>query len=160
MTPSPLAGIDLHDILAAPPPEFWPPAPGWWVLAAMLLGALIFSGWRLTAAWRLRQRRTHILSELESLSTDSPTQVATRVSTLLRRVALMCFDRREVAPLTGNAWLAFLDRTGGNGAFVNGAGNVLATAPYLSSPNVTGIDNEALIVLARQWITQNLGRCA
>ncbi|MGB5474133.1 MAG: DUF4381 domain-containing protein, partial [Gammaproteobacteria bacterium] len=89
-----------------------------------------------------------------------PAQVATRVSTLLRRVALMCFDRREVAPLTGNAWLAFLDRTGGNGAFINGAGNVLASAPYRSLHNVTGIDNEALITLARQWITQNLGRCA
>ena len=71
----------------------------------------------------------------------------------------MCFDRREVAPLSGNAWLAFLDRTGGNGAFIEGAGIVLATAPYVSTQDVTGIDNDALITLARRWITLNLGRC-
>jgi len=160
MNPSPLAGIDLHDILAAPPPEFWPPAPGWWMLAALVLAALILGGWRLNIAWHRRRRRNRILGELDALSTHTPDQVPTRVSTLLRRVALMCFDRREVAPLSGDTWLEFLDRTGGNGAFINGAGNVLATAPYLSTHHVTGIDNVALIALARRWITQNLGRCA
>jgi hypothetical protein len=159
MNPSPLAGLDLRDIHAAPPPEFWPPAPGWWVLTALLLGALIVIGWRLTAIWRRRRRQARILGELEALSARSPDQLASRVSTLLRRVALMCFERREVAPLTGDAWLAFLDRTGGDGAFTSGAGNVLATAPYLSAEQVTGIDNDALISLARRWITRNLGRC-
>ena len=54
--------------------------------------------------------------------------------------------------------LAFLDRTGGDGAFTSGAGNVLATAPYRVH-QVSDIDNDALIALARRWITQNLGRC-
>jgi hypothetical protein len=128
------------------------------VLAALLLGALIAVSWRLTTIWRRRRRQARILGELEALSTRSPDQLASRVSTLLRRVALMCFERREVAPLTGAAWLAFLDRTGGDGAFTSGAGNVLATAPYLAH-QVTDIDNDALISLARRWITQNLGRC-
>lgn len=160
MNPSPLAGLDLHDILAAPPPEFWPPAPGWWVLAVLLLGALFAGGWRLIIAWRRRRRRNRILSELDTLSAQSPEQVATRVSVLLRRVALMCFERREVAPLSGTPWLEFLDRTGGNGAFIKGAGNVLATLPYRTADTATGIDNAALISLARQWISLNLGRCA
>ena len=128
------------------------------MLTALLLGALIAVGWRLTTIWRRRRRQARILGELEALSTRSPDQLASRVSTLLRRVALMCFERREVAPLTGAAWLAFLDRTGGDGAFTSGAGNVLATAPYRAH-QVSDIDNDALIALARRWITQNLGRC-
>jgi hypothetical protein len=160
MNPSPLEGLGLRDIHAAPPPDFWPPAPGWWVLAALLLALLIAIGWRLTRVLRRRRRRARILAELDTLSTRSPDQLASRVSTLLRRVALMCFARREVAPLTGNAWLAFLDRTGGNGAFIQGAGKVLATAPYSSAHDATGIDSDALVALARQWIVHNLGRCA
>ena len=159
MNPSPLTGIDLHDILAAPAPGFWPPAPGWWILAVLILGVVTVIGWRLITVWRRRRQRAHILAELDTLATDSPGQVASRVSTLLRRVALMCFTRREVAPLSGDAWLAFLDRTGGNGDFFNGAGKVLATAPYSSAQQVTDSDKDALVALARRWLKQNLGRC-
>jgi hypothetical protein len=159
MNASPLAGLDLHDILAAPPPSFWPPAPGWWVLAAVLLAVLGFTGRRLFTAWRRRRRVRHILYELDALATRSPNQmVVIQVSTLLRRVALMRFARQEVAPLSGKDWLAFLDRTGGNGAFREGAGSVLATAPYVSSRDGDNHDNEDLIALARQWIKQNVGR--
>lgn len=160
MNPSPLAGVDLHDILAAPPPTFWPPAPGWWLLAAVLLGALSFIGWRLTTAWYRRRRQARILSELDSLTTQHPDQVASQISILLRRVALMSFPHREVASLTGNAWLTFLDRTGGRGAFSYGAGTVLATAPYAAAHNTIVFDHDALISLARQWIKHNLGNQA
>jgi hypothetical protein len=172
MTPSPLAGVDLHDIIAAPPPAFWPPAPGWWIVALLVLGAVTLLGWRLLTLWRRRRHQARILAELESLPTDAPEQLATQVSILLRRVALMCFARPEVAPLSGDAWLVFLDRTGGNGEFVHGVGQVLATAPYAAAParnsddesNISNnkaiykANNEALIALARQWIKHNLGQ--
>ncbi len=156
MNPSPLAGIDLHDILAAPPPAFWPPAPGWWVAALLLLAALSFIGWRLTIAWRRRRRLSRILSELDALTTQRPNHLAAQISVLLRRVALMRFSRRDVASLTGDEWLSFLDSTGGNDAFTTGVGSVLVTAPYASAHIQTEIDNAALIALARQWIKQNL----
>ena len=160
MNPSPLAGVDLHDILTAPAPAFWPPAPGWWVLTVLLLGVLSVIGWRLVVIGRGRRRQARVLGELDALSTGSPEEVASQVSMLLRRVALMCFSRRAVAPLSGHAWLTFLDNTGGNGAFIHGAGNVLATAPYAAAHTATASDNDALISLARQWIKQNLGRRA
>jgi hypothetical protein len=155
MTPSPLSSIDLHDIHAATAPEFWPPAPGWWLLAVVVIGTTLFVGRHLIKAWRRRQLQNHILVELETLNARSPAEVATHVSTLLRRVALMCFERNEVASLSGDAWLSFLDRTGGNGAFSSGIGNVLATAPY-AAHDANDADSEALLSLARQWIRQNL----
>ena len=74
------------------------------------------------------------------------------MSTLLKRVALARFPRKEVASLTGNAWLTFLDRTGGDGGFVSGPGRVLATAPY--APNAV-VDHAALIDLAKDWVRRN-----
>ena len=43
----------LHDIHPAAEPSWWPPAPGWWLLAALLLALLAYGVHR----WRVRQRR-------------------------------------------------------------------------------------------------------
>ena len=50
--------------------------------------------------------------------------------------------------------LAFLDATGGDGAFVSGPGKVLAMGPYARQVEV---DAEALLALARTWIVKNAG---
>ncbi len=153
MNPSPLANLDLRDIHAAMTPDFWPPAPGWWLLTALVAMLLAAAGWQLLKLWRRRQLQARILAELSALDSHSPAEIAVGISTLLRRVALMGYARSEVAPLSGDAWLRFLDSTGGDGAFSNGVGNVLATAPY-AAHDVTNVNANALLALAREWIKQ------
>ena len=72
---------------------------------------------------------------------------------LLRRVALMRYDREKVAPLNGPDWLRFLDETGGNGQFTQGAGRILETGPYI--PHVDEQDVNGLLQLARDWLSIN-----
>ncbi len=155
MNPSPLSTVDLRDIHATAAPEFWPPAPGWWLLGIAITVVALYVGRQLTRAWRYRKLQNSVLAELDNLSAHTPVEIATHTSTLLRRVALMCFDRNEVASLSGDAWLAFLDRTGGNGAFTTGVGQVLATAPY-AAHDTHAADSDALLSLARQWISRNM----
>lgn len=145
--------LTLRDIHVPPAPDLWPPAPGWWVLFALFATLLVLAGWHLVRYLRVRRRRRHILGELERLRRGSTgPRLAAEVSALLKRVALARFPRTQVAPLTGEGWLAFLDRTGGGGRFAGGPGKVLAEGPY--APDTT-LETEALLGLARDWVRRN-----
>ena len=150
--------LQLRDIHAPLPPALWPPAPGWWLLGLLLLGLLVtLSVWGVRR-WRHVRLRRRVMRELQQMNGDSaPGESLARISTLLKQVALCRYPRREVAALSGQRWLEFLDRTGGNGRFVEGPGQLLASGPYAppDSPHAaTEID--ALIDLGRTWVRKNL----
>jgi hypothetical protein len=158
MNAAPAANLGLRDIHAAAPAELWPPAPGWWLLAALVASAIAYTTVVLVRSYRRRRQKQRILAglaQLESAPHDDAAQFTAAISALLRRVALMRYARTDVASLSGAAWLKFLDATGGNGAFVNGPGSVLATAPYAPDPQAPS--RRALLALARAWIEHNLG---
>lgn len=145
--------LDLRDIHPPASPEPWPPAPGWWLLLALVVVALAALGVRTWRALRARARRRRILAELTGLGAAARgAELAGAVSALLKRVALSRFQRAEVAPLTGLAWLDFLDRHGGAGRFAGGPGRVLAEGPYAPAPD---LDPQALLDLAGAWVRRN-----
>lgn len=156
---STLPPLELRDIHSAPPPEFWPPAPGWWVLGVLVVALLtVIMVWLYRRYRRYRQQQ-QVLAELEQLkaldTNQQITEFTTAVSTLLRRVALMRYARQRVAPLSGVEWLHFLDETGGGDEFTTGAGRVLAYGPYAPQPQDVAVDQ--LLILARSWIKKNPG---
>jgi len=160
MTPSanssdPLAGLRAYHLPDAP--SWWPPAPGWWFLLAILIIAGLFFGW-----WLARQRSRgaaarQVLRELADLRQrsrrdgESPALVR-ELSRLLRRFAIAIYPRQDVAALTGEAWLQFLDRHGGAGSFQQGPGRQLAEAPYRAEP-AKGF--EELLALVEDWVQRN-----
>ena len=154
--------LDLRDIHAAPPPAFWPPAPGWWVLMLVMLAVLVVLvvwGFRRYRAYRQKCQIMHELDQISnSYTKENVAGFITGVSTLLRRVALRRYERARVAPLTGSAWLRFLDDTGGDGEFEQGVGRVLEVAPY--QPGTCEVPADALLRLVRRWIGKNLGAAA
>lgn len=139
----------LRDIHLPAPVSWWPPAPGWWGVLALLLllGALayVFYSRRRRNRWR-----RSALSELEGLRDAAPEQMLRGLSVLLRRVAISRFPRRDVAALTGEAWLVFLDRILGDGTeFQSGVGRVLISGPYADDARV---DGAYLLALCERWI--------
>jgi hypothetical protein len=155
LTPNLPPALPLRDIHPPPPPGWWPPAPGWWLLGALLLAGLAWLGLLALRAHRHRRRRARLLAELQRLADGADTDPAlvAAVSALLKRVALARWPREQVAALTGADWLAWLDRTGGAGAFTDGPGRVLADGPY--APAAPGLDRPALLALAGRWLTRN-----
>lgn len=158
-----LRGIHLPD-----PVGFWPPAPGWWGLAAALMVACVASV--VVARRRRRSVVRHALRELDGLartSADTDLQtLATTLSALVRRVALLRFGRSRVAALHGAAWQSFLAETAPRRRrrrtrFVEDARLVLSLAPYapagarcLTRDGRT-VDRGMLIAATRAWIEEN-----
>jgi len=151
----PLAGLRGYHL--PDPVGWWPPAPGWWVLAVLvlvLLAVLIHWAARRHRRYAAARQALKELSRLrEGLAADGdPVGFVRGLSRLLRRFALVRFPRRDVAGLAGDAWLAFLDSTGGNGRFRSGPGRLLADAPYRPT---TEIPVDSLAELAEDWIGRN-----
>ncbi|MGO4701046.1 DUF4381 family protein [Dyella sp. 2RAB6] len=88
-TPPP-DGPVLRDIHLPPAPPLWPPAPGWWVLAVLLLAAFAL-GWWLLRKRRLRRERIAAalagIDALEQAHADRPQRLAAELHQLLRRAA-------------------------------------------------------------------------
>lgn len=151
---SPSEVPELRDIHLPPQPGFWPPAPGWWLLTLLILALLGWLATRLRRRLARRRLQRRVLADLAALTgSEDPAQAAAAVSALLKRVALTRFPRREVAPLVGEPWLAFLDRTGGDGRFRTGPGRPLAEAPYSRDSTLA---LPPLLDLASDWVRKNL----
>ena len=147
------AELPLREIHLPPAPGWWPPAPGWWVLLVVVIIAALCAIWR---RWRVRRKRTAVAQaklELNRLRVDpavTPARLAADLSALLRRVCLSLFPRKQVAGLTGDGWLQFLDQVGGGRDFCHGPGRVLIQAPY--RPGVTRPELDPLLELCATWL--------
>ncbi|QIK38083.1 DUF4381 domain-containing protein [Caldichromatium japonicum] len=152
---------ELRDWHLPEAPSWWPPAPGWWALLGLaLLAAAALGLW----SWR-RQRardprraaRFELVRLRQALAADGDRRGhLAALSRLVRRVALAYYPPDQVAGLNGEAWLDFLDRTGGDGAFGRGVGRALVDAAHRPAPD--GVDLDALHALIAQWIARQPAR--
>ena len=149
--------VNLKDIHLPPPVSFWPPAPGWWILAVLLISSLFIGGVLFYRQHKKRKPKTEalkILKDLQILYQNSKDEVVSlrNLSNLLRRTALTFYDNDEVASLQGSSWLEFLDKTGKTKEFSQGAGKVLGNEVFKQKVNP---DMNALFPLVKKWISSS-----
>ncbi len=148
--------LPLRDIHLPGEIPFWPPAPGWWILTALIVAATI-AGWLLYRHKQMLKLSATRLAGVElrkiigQYTTEKdPLMLLTQLSILLRRLSISLFPRTEVASLTGQAWLEFLDRKAALNSFATGVGRLLCEAPYRRK--VTADEAELVLKHCQDWI--------
>lgn len=151
----------LADIHLPTAVSYWPPAPGWWILAILLIAALVYFGRKIGARIRLRKICEQALLELDKCYRhfDEASQVDTdssklrylnEVNSVIRRVALYHFPDSKVASLGGSNWVEFIREKGDSSQLDASITQALSFGRFQTECEV---DIEALNQFGQQWIT-------
>jgi hypothetical protein len=105
----------LHPLREPAMVGWWPPAPGWWILSSVILLGLAFA---FVLLWRRHRRnRYRRLAQNQLLAIRAQYQqdgdarrCLIAVNALLKSVALKAYPPRQVAPASGDSWLAVINR--------------------------------------------------
>jgi len=147
----------LRDIHLPDPISWWPLAAGWWVLIGLALLVVL----RAALMDRRRRRlRASALAEIDRLAEhcrqgSDTSRLATGLSVLLRRVALVRFPNEEIAALHGDAWTAFLGRTSKRPETMVAVADGLEHSLYAPPSPVELRQGDSWIGAARSWIRRN-----
>ena len=156
--------LNLRDIHLPEPISWWPIAPGWWLIAAsiILIAIVIYLFKTAKQKRQLKQQLGNdIHTELATIKqqfqqTHNKVQLAKALSILLRRASISYYPEKDIAGLTGNNWLNYLDNThtaaSKNRLFHSDIGKVLLSAPYLPETAELAFDAQALISLCESWL--------
>jgi len=133
-----------------------PPAPGWYVVAVLVVIGLARIGWKGIRRWRANAYRREALRLIDRIGNN---ESLAELPEIMKRAALSAFPRSEVASLSGEAWLAFLDGTLPTTEFSDGPGRTLADLAFSvdGGEGLSEDERRELVGLAGRWVKKHKG---
>lgn len=146
----------LQPLRTPEPVSWWPPAPGWWLLGALLLALACWAGWWCWRHYRRNAYRRQALAQLAQIRDSHAEHRDTGrllgdLNHLLKSVALRVWPRRDIAALSGERWLQFLHQHAGRAR--PQLPPSLALAAY--SPQPREPEPEQLLLAVEAWLRQH-----
>lgn len=154
----------LADIHLPEAVSFWPPAPGWWLLALLMLVLLGWLGLKIMQIRRQRKICAFAMQELDRVYAayqgetggEDPDQAnaarlrfLNEMNSVLRRVALWHYPYSGAASLSGRAWVDFIQEKGESSQMTEEIANALAEGRFQTRCDV---DVEQLHKFGEHWI--------
>jgi hypothetical protein len=147
------ASLDrLADIVILPPVSWWPLAFAWYIVLGSVLVSLSAIAYTVWLRRRNNAYRVTALAELERVG-QHPAAVL-HIAEILKRTALATAPRKNVAALSGECWVQWLNQTGNGVIFSERSQQILSEHIYGAGQP----DDEEIKVLAstaRRWIEKH-----
>jgi hypothetical protein len=152
--------IQLKDIPLPPPVSYATQTVGWCVVAAIVLALLLWMAFLRWRRWCRNRYRRAAQAELDAMAhaAADPRQRAHALAALpvlVKRTVLAWAPRQQVASMSGEAWLDYLDLTLAGENFTRGPGRELETLAYADA-DIRADDLAALITLLHRWIDNHV----
>ena len=155
--------IPLRDLHLPDAISWWPLAPGWWFVIAVALVVLVYFLRRYRARRARGAARRYALRQLDVLVAEfgqhgDAVAFSRGMSELLRRTMLAYAPRGEVAGLTGDAWIEWLDRDLDAARFQGETGRKLLQLPYRRpGGDLAALDLVDVVAAVRQRLATPVG---
>lgn len=124
----------LHDFVEVVSPDgisWLPQTTAWLWLAAVLLLFVLRYAWRTLRIWYRNRYRREAIKRLQEMSTNGESAAfLIDLNRVLKITALVAYSREQVARLSGDHWVSFLNRQCDNRPFDEDLSQLLATATY------------------------------
>lgn len=145
----------LGDIVEVVSPEsisWLPQTAGWAWLGALLLAVLLRYGWHRLRHWHQNRYRREATQRMQQLAQSEPQDTwLVELNKLLKLTALAAFSREQVARLSGQEWVEFLNRHCASTPFSQDQCNLLARGVYEGSA-VADATRQALFAACLNWV--------
>lgn len=131
-------------------PPWWPVAPGWYVVAALILLLLIWALLRWRRSYSRNQYRRDAIARLAKLSTTN--EDLAHIPVILKKTALSAFPRSDVAGLRGQPWIDWLNESGRKDRFTDDDARLFDQLLYTSGEHSIADDvASSLIQRSKAW---------
>lgn len=154
MTPN-TQQLPLEDIIQPEAIDLWPPAIGWWVLVALILGLLLISIKLGRKLWQERQRRQQAYQLLEQAKQNYTSQANASnycrdLNDLLKRYWRTYNTSPLILSSSGQDWVDLLNQQTPEPIFNERVADAFAYGPYR---RISKLKPEILEEAVKNWLT-------
>jgi len=146
---------DFVEVTSPAAISWLPQTPGWLWLGLILLAVLGRYGWKRLRYWYRNRYRREAATRLQQLAGGADQGSGlTELNRLLKLTALAAFPREQVASLSGDDWVSFLNHQCSSPPFSTAQGQLLALGTYTAS----AVESEAwqtLVASCLTWVQEH-----
>jgi hypothetical protein len=146
---------DFAEVVAPPAISWLPQTAGWKWVGILLLAAVLYRAGRYAARWYRNRYRREAAARIRALPDSAdPSALVAELNRLLKLTTLAAWPREDVARLSGDEWVNFLNRQCPAPAFDVRQSQLLATGAYC--PDVPDVETrENLLAASLAWVEQH-----